>query len=73
MLTSSVLLHLPKSPQQFDVAFVAFVVLRVEQDLLGIGEQARDAGLKEDTVRQNEQKGNVTDAVRGGGGESHSH
>lgn len=44
VLTGSVLLHLPKRPQQFDVAFVAFVVLRVEQDLLGIDEQARDAG-----------------------------
>lgn len=50
-LTSGVLLHLPKRPQQFEVAFVASVVLRVEQDLLGIAEQARDAGQKEDTVR----------------------
>lgn len=44
MLTGGVPLHLPKRPQQFDVAFVAFIVLRVEQDLLGIGEQAGDAG-----------------------------
>lgn len=51
VLTSRVLLHLPKRPQQLDVAFIALVVLRVEQDLLGIDEQARDAGQKEDTVR----------------------
>lgn len=47
VLTGSVLLHLPERPQQLDVAFVAFVVLRVEQDLLGVDEQARDAGQKE--------------------------
>lgn len=51
VLTCGVLLHLPKRPQQFQVAFVAFVVLRVEQDLLGVDEQARDAGQKKDTVR----------------------
>lgn len=47
VLTRGVLLHLPKRPQQLQVAFVAFVVLRVEQDLLGVDEQARDAESEE--------------------------
>lgn len=64
MLTSSVLLHVPERPQQSDVAFVAFVVLRVEQDLLGIDEQARDAAQKEDSqVKWAESK--VTDVSEG--------
>lgn len=51
MLTSCVLLHLPEGPQQFAVALVASIVLRVQQDLLGISQQAGDAGSKRDAIR----------------------
>lgn len=51
MLTSCVLLHLPERPQQIAVALVASIVLRVQQDLLGIGQQAGDAGSKGDASR----------------------
>lgn len=43
-LTSSVLLQLPEGPHKATVALVALIVLGVEQDLLGIDEQARDTG-----------------------------
>lgn len=52
VLTSSVLLHLPQGPQQFPIAFVAFIVLGVEQDLLGISEQAGDTGQKGGDIRR---------------------
>lgn len=51
MLTSCVLLHLPECSQQFAVALVASIVLRVQQDLLGIDQQAGDAGSKQDAIR----------------------
>lgn len=44
VLTSSVLLQLPKGPQQSLVALVAFIVLGVQQDLLGINKQTGDTG-----------------------------
>lgn len=44
-LTSSVLLQLPKGPQQAFVALVAFVILGVEQDLLDINKQTGDSGV----------------------------
>lgn len=47
VLTSCVLLHLPQSPQQTLVALVAFVVLGVQQNLLGVDEQAGDSGKRE--------------------------
>lgn len=51
VLTSSVLLQLPQGPQQFPIAFVAFIVLAVEQDFLGISEQAGDTGQKGGNIR----------------------
>lgn len=44
-LTSSVLLQLPKGPQQAFVALVAFVILGIHQDLLDINEQTGDSGV----------------------------
>lgn len=43
-LTGRVPLQLPEGPQQTPVALVALVVLRVEQQLLGVGEETRDSG-----------------------------
>lgn len=43
-LTGSVLLQLLEGSQQSLVALVAFIILGVEQDLLGINEQTGDSG-----------------------------
>lgn len=81
VLTRGVLLHLPKRPQQLQVAFVAFVVLRVEQDLLGVDEQARDAETEERHSQMEKKRNKMCLILFGvggsgggvGGGESHSH
>lgn len=44
-LTSSVLLKIPEGSQQSLVAFIALIILSVQQDLLGISEQTGDSGV----------------------------